>query len=99
MEAGFHEKYFKNVYGHLCGYSHSSYISALQVGQAQSIEDQTMLAQSILGIGVVIMAHFAFTYSKIFDSAKDILLINTVAAAIAKKWRCETEKMDVIYNR
>lgn len=41
--AGFHEKYFMNIYGYLCGYSHASYLSALQVGEAQSIEDQKML--------------------------------------------------------
>jgi hypothetical protein len=29
--AGFHPRYFSDIYTHLCGYSHSSYISALQV--------------------------------------------------------------------
>ncbi len=54
-QAGFHTKYFDNIYGYLCGYSHSSYISVLQVGQAKSIEDQQMLTKSILGIGVVLI--------------------------------------------
>jgi hypothetical protein len=99
VKAGFHEKYFKNIYGYLCGYSHSSYISALQVGEAKLIEDQKMLAQSILGIGVVIMAHFAFSYSVTFSSAGDVLSANSQATLIAKKWRFGHEDMAAIYDR
>lgn len=47
-EAGFHEKYFNNIYSYLCGYSHSSYISALQVSQAKSVETQKNLTEAIL---------------------------------------------------
>lgn len=97
--AGFHEKYFKNIYGYLCGYSHSSYLSALQVGQAQSIKDQEKLTQSILGIGVVLMAHFAFSYSNAFSTANAVLSANPSAKRIAEKWRFGTEDMAVIYDR
>lgn len=97
--AGFHAKYFKNIYGYLCGYSHSSYLSALQVGQAQSIEDQQMLTQSILGIGVVIMAHFAFSYSDAFSSAGEVLAANPDAKRVAEKWRFGPENMAAIYDR
>ena len=93
ISAGFHEKYFKNIYGYLCGYSHSSYLSALQVGQAQSIEDQQMLTQPILGIGVVLMAHFAFSYSSAFSTANAILSANLSAKRVAEKWRFGPEDM------
>ncbi len=98
-DAGFHAKYFKNIYGYLCGYSHSSYASALQVGQAQSIEDQQMLTQSILGIGVVIMAHFAFTYSNAFSSAGEVLSANPDAKRVAEKWRFGADDMAAMYDR
>jgi hypothetical protein len=98
VQAGFHEKYFKDIYGYLCGYSHSSYLSALQVGQAQTIEDQRMLTQSILGIGVVIMAHFAFSYSGAFRSASAVLASNVEAKRIAEKWRFGPEEMAAIYD-
>jgi hypothetical protein len=98
VQAGFHEKYFKNIYGYLCGYSHSSYISALQVGQAQTIEDQQMLSQAILGIGVVIMAHFAFSYSGAFNSARAVLTANNEARRVAEKWRFGPEDMAAIYD-
>jgi AraC-like DNA-binding protein len=98
-DAGLHPKYFSDVYGYLCGYSHSSYLSALQVGQAQSIEDQRMLAQAILGFGVVIMAHFAFTYSTAFSSADAVLSANPDAKRVAEKWRFGADDMAMIYDR
>lgn len=99
VQAGFHEKYFKNIYGYLCGYSHSSYLSALQVGQAQSIEDQRMLTQAILDIGVFIMAHFAFSYSSAFSSAGSVLASSTEAKRVAETWRFGPEDMATIYDR
>lgn len=99
VSAGFHKKYFDNIYSYLCGYSHSSYISAMQVGQAQSIEEQKMLTNSILGIGIVIMAHYAFSYSETFDSAKDILNKSGAVKAIAEKWHFGPEDMAAIYDR
>ena len=98
VQAGFHEKYFKNVYDYLCGYSHSSYISALQVGQALSIEDQRMLTQAILDIGVLLMAHFAFSYSSTFSSAASVLASCTEAKRVAEKWRFGPENMAAIYD-
>ena len=98
--AGFHEKYFKNVYGYLCGYSHSSYLSALQVGEAsQSMEDQKQLSNAILGVGVFIMAHFSFTYSQLFTTAKQAFSTSPSAKAVAEKWRFGPEDMAVIYDR
>ena len=85
VNAGFHKKYFDNIYSYLCGYSHSSYISAIQVGQAQSREDQECLTSSILGIGTVIMAHYAFSYSKTFDSAIEVLNKNGAAKSYRRK--------------
>ncbi len=98
QEAGFHPKYFSDVYSYLCGYSHSSYASALQVGQARSIDDQKMLTQAILGIGVVIMAHFAFAYSRLFDSASSMLEANPKAKEIAKTWQFGKNEMAHIYE-
>ena len=96
--AGLHPKYFSDVYGYLCGYSHASYASAMQVGQAKSIEDQRMLAQPILGFGVVIMAHFAFTYSNVFSSAGVVLSASPDAKRVADKWRFGADDMATIYD-
>jgi hypothetical protein len=98
VEAGFHERYFRDIYGYLCGYSHSSYASALQVGQAQSIEDQQALTQAILGIGLVLMAHFAFSYASFFNVVDTVLSANVSAKEIAEKWRFGPEDMADIYD-
>lgn len=99
VQAGFHERFFKDVYGYLCGYSHSSYLSALQVGQAQSIEDQQKLTRVFLNIGAVIMAHFSFTYSSLFSSAAAVLASNPEAKRIAEKWRFGAKSMATLYDR
>jgi AraC-like DNA-binding protein len=99
LQAGFYEKYFKDIYGYLCGYSHSSYLSALQTGQAQTIEDQQMLTQAILSIGVFIMAHFAFSYSSAFVSASAVLAANSGAKRVAEKWQFGPEDMAAVYDR
>jgi len=95
--AGFHEAYFRNIYSYLCGYSHASYLSALQVGQARSLNDQTMLTHFVLGIGVVLMAHFAFSYSSRFESASAVLNADSEAKAIAERWRFGPEDMAAVY--
>lgn len=97
VEAGFHKTYFQNIYGYLCGYSHSSYISALQVGQAKLIEDQHMLAEAIMRVGLAIMAHHAHSYSGLFENAACVLE-NHPAKCIAEKWRFGAEDMAAIYD-
>ena len=98
INAGFHAGYFTNIYNYLCGYSHSSYASALQVGQAVSIDEQQMLARPILDIGVVLMSHFAFSYPTVFPDARFVLATNAVAQGIAEKWRFRAEDMAEYYD-
>ena len=87
ISAGFDPRYFKNTYNYLCGYSHSSYASIMQVGQAQTLEDQRMLTHSILGIGLVIMGHFIFTYPTVFPDAASIVAQNPLVRRVAEQWR------------
>ena len=97
-DAGFHEEYFSTIYNYLCGYSHSSYASALQVGQARELDDQMMLARTTISIGLVIMAHFAFTYPTIFHDAGIVLENNAESTALAQTWRFGREDMAEIYE-
>ena len=85
--AGFDAGYFKNTYNYLCGYSHSSYASIMQVGEAQSLDDQEMLTRSILGVGLVVMGHFIFTYPIVFPDAAPILAANPLGRQFANQWR------------
>jgi hypothetical protein len=97
--AGFHQRYFSDIYSHLCGYSHSSYISALQVRDASlTIQDQKMLSEMCLGVGVVLMAHFAFTYAEAFSGAATVLSSDPFARQLAESWRFGAENMAHIYD-
>ena len=98
LAAGFHPKYFTSTYSFLCGYSHSNYLSALQVGQASSINQQSLLTQMCRGVGVVIMAHFAFTYAAIFDDADNVLTSQPHAERVARKWRLLSQDMAPLYD-
>lgn len=92
-KAGFPKPFFQNVYSYLCGYSHSSYLSVLQAGQATSNEDQKMLVHGILFICTSIMAHFVFTYSSIFNQGASILAANIEAKRVAEKCRFPQETL------
>ncbi|HUN56988.1 MAG TPA: DUF5677 domain-containing protein [Candidatus Binataceae bacterium] len=85
--AGFHESYFRTVYGYLCGYSHASYISAMQVGQARTLADQKMLGDMCVSIGAKLMAHFAHAYADLFAAAKPVLSADPAVGRIVDRWR------------
>ena len=98
INAGFNKKYFENTYRYLCGYSHSSHLSILQVDQALTIDEQWILTYPFLEVGLVLMAHFAFSYSNLFGDAKKVLLTNPAALNIAKKWQFGSEDMATLYG-
>lgn len=99
LAAGFHGSYFNNVYGYLCGYAHASYISALQVGQAKMLEDQFALVRSIMGIGVVTMAHFSCAYPKQFPGAQAVLDADPEAKLVAERWALMADDMAETYGK
>lgn len=74
VRAGFHKQYFENVYGHFCGYAHSTYISSMQIGQAQSEGEQRMLGNAALQACVHVMAHFIKHHAELFPPAKEVLM-------------------------
>lgn len=97
VRAGFHKSYFDNIYGHLCGYSHSSYISAMQIGQAQDLRDQYNLSQMGFQVSTHILAHFVHFYASTFSPAAD-LLNSSPAKPIADLWHFRADDMNHIYG-
>jgi len=96
--AGFHGTYFRNVYSHLCGYSHASYISALQVGEAQSLEDQASLTGAMMSIGVVVLAHFACSYSRQFPPAQAVLDADPYGKLTAERFAIRADDLAETYG-
>ena len=73
VQADFHGRYFENIYNYFCGYSHSSYASALQMRDAQALEDQQMRTQTTLYLRLILMAHFSLVYTRAFPDANAVL--------------------------
>jgi len=99
INAGFHPIYFRNIYSFLCGYSHSSYASALQVGQATEIESQRMLSGSMFGVACMLAAHFAVTYASMFERAQNTLEANPLSKKIAARWQFGADDMNAVYGK
>ncbi|MCF5775732.1 hypothetical protein GIV40_01340 [Pseudomonas poae] len=99
VKAGYHPKHFDNIYKHLCGYSHSSYISALQVGAAQSLETQRFLADGGLQVCVHVMAKFVLFYSSLFTAAEQIYAASGDAQKVVARWGFRPDDMDHLFEQ
>lgn len=92
--AGLHARYFDSFYSHLCGYSHASYLSTLQIRQSwHSCEDQARMAGAAIAFTTVILSHFVFAYTQVFSTARAALDAQPGAAALARKWHLRTQDL------
>jgi hypothetical protein len=57
-----------------------------------------MLIQASLGVGVVLMAHFAFSDSRMFSVANKVLSADPVAKRVAENSQFGPQEMAAIYN-
>lgn len=97
--ADIHQRYFSDIYNSYSGHSHASYISALQIRDACSIEDQRMLAGSARQNLCLVLSHFLFSYVKIFPNAKHILESDKKLFEIASMWHVRKTHLDPIYGQ
>jgi len=99
VRAGFNKKYFQNVYSHFCGYADSSYISSMQMGEAQSMEYQRMQTLVALQTSVHVMARTVAFYVELFPIGRAVL---ESAPAEAQKaayfWGFTSENMDHLFD-
>lgn len=96
--AGFHRAYFDNIYNHISGHSHASFISAIQTRDARAVHVQQDMANAMKQLCCVIMAHFCFAYVRLFPAANEILNENEDVYEIAYKWRIGVEEMNRVYG-
>ncbi|MFR0675499.1 DUF5677 domain-containing protein [Enterobacterales bacterium AW_CKDN230030176-1A_HGKHYDSX7] len=99
VRAGFNKKYFQNAYSHFCGYAHSSYISSVQMGEAQSIGDQRMLALVALQTVVHVMARAVASYAELFPRGRSVLeAASEEAQKVAYFWGFTGEDMNHLFD-
>jgi len=99
VRAGFHKKYFQNVYSHFCGYAHSSFISSMQMGEAQSMDDQRMLGLVALQTTVHVMARAVSFYADLFPRGRATLGASSEESKkVAYFWGFTGADMDHLYE-
>lgn len=91
--AGLHDGYFGNLYDYTCAYSHSSYLSALQIGQGSSIDVQHRMATAVMSVAVLTLAYFVSSYPKQFPEAQQIIDADPLGKATADKWALKAEDL------
>lgn len=93
-----HQRYFSDIYNHLSGHSHASFISAIQIRDARTIEQQAMLAGGVRQILCMVISHFLFSYVKLFPDAKAVMSTNPELTKIADRWHILKEEVTAFYG-
>ena len=97
VDADIHPRYFGHTYNHLSGFSHSSYISAIQISQARDMETQLHMAQTCLQMSLFYTAHFVVNFAKISASAAMFISSDEDAKKLLKLWHITSEDWAKIY--
>jgi len=96
VDAGLSERYFRNIYPYLCGYSHSGYAAAMQVGQASALADQAEQSTAMFGVMNLCMARFAELYARLFPLASEIL--REAPKAAFNLWNIDAARFQNLYE-
>lgn len=96
MKAGLHKAYFDNVYGHLCDHSHSNYISAMQIGQAPSLNTKSNLVKLEFRLASTYLLTLSI-YASTFPPTADLIAVS-LAKFIAVTWYFKSEDIRHIYD-
>ena len=100
-KAGFSKEYIGTLYSYLCGHSHTSRASAMQVYQAEDFQMQKELAVSEVGIATILISCFLFDYSTLFFQIKNAFEKDKATYNCARAWRelghnLKTSELEVI---
>jgi len=98
IAAGFHPVYIRQIYSFLCGYAHSSWLSILQIRDAQALCDQEAMAARFVSVALVFMSFFATSYVALFPQAEAVLASNTEAANLAQRWHLTADRQPALYG-
>ncbi len=98
QRARFDKNFFNNIYKHLCGFAHSSYISAMQIQSAKSVDTQRELSGTSLSLCCHIVSKTIFLHAKIFGlhlaeflSAEEQIVCNL--------WNFTNQDMQHLYTK
>ncbi|MCO5396583.1 DUF5677 domain-containing protein [Ralstonia soli] len=98
VAAGFHPVYIRNVYSFLCGYAHSSWLSILQIRDAQALSAQEAMAAKFVSATLVFMSFFVQNYVALFPQANAVLTSNPEGGNLAKQWHLNADRLAPHYS-
>ncbi len=98
VEASFHKKYFEGVYCYLCDYAHSGGLSLLQINQTDTAVLQREHVENTHGVCLLIMAHFIFSYSNIYQEALITLENKPELKRLAASYHFKDADMKELYG-
>ncbi|TAJ10585.1 MAG: hypothetical protein EPO61_01890 [Nitrospirae bacterium] len=98
MVTGSSKRYFVGLYAYLSSYTHSGYLSALQVGQAEGKDVQYKLGELHVGVGLSLMSHFLDAYSSLFPPVKHLIDADSASKKLLEKWLITGQDMDRLYD-
>jgi hypothetical protein len=91
--AGFHPVQIGDLYSYLCGYSHSSWLSVLQVRDAGTLAQQAAMTASSVSTACTLMSFFARHYVALFPDAQAVLDRDPQAGALLTKWHMHAARV------
>ena len=96
--ADMHERYFSDIYNHLSGHAHCSFISAIQIRDAVDFNAQQMLAVSGRQVLCVIISHFMFSYVKLFPAADLVMKLDARMYELTSTWCIQKKDLVKFYG-
>lgn len=93
VEAGFHPVHIRELYSFLCGYSHTSWLSILQIRDARELSRQAAMTAMSVSNACVLMSFFALHYVALFPDAERVLAAYPEASVLVQKWNLRAERL------
>jgi len=99
VEAGFHPVHIRELYSYLCGYSHTSWLSILQIHDARELSQQAAMTAMSVSTVCVLMSFFTLHYIALFPDAKHVLDEHPEATTLVQKWNLHASRLADQYER
>lgn len=91
--AGFDKALFVDTYSYLCSYAHTGRLSALQIMQTQTKEEQSVLIESLLGYALMILSKFICDYVFLIPETRLAFEANKEGQFISSIWKRVAEEL------
>src|SRR5665648_32002 len=95
--AGKNKKYFASLYAYLSSHTHSGYLSAMQIGQADDKQTQSALCEPYIGIGLTLLSHFLTDYGTLFPPVAEAIERNPDDKRLVDLWQAVGDNMGELY--